>query len=159
LRDVARPAFLDGRTDRWAIGDRVAWDEPAAGRPGAVKHLPALAAACRPVGAPSQLIHGDLTGNVLFADGLPPLVLDLSPYWRPAPFAAAVVVADALVFEGAGADLAGRLTGEPDGAQYLLRALIFRVVADRLARPDAPVRPDDADPFRPAVELALRLAG
>jgi uncharacterized protein (TIGR02569 family) len=159
LRDVARPDFLDQRTDRWAIGDRVAWAEPAPGRPAVVKHLSALAAACRPVGAASQLIHGDLTGNVLFADGLPPLVLDLSPYWRPPLFAAAIVVADALVFEGAEADLAVRLADEPGGAQYLLRALIFRAVADQLARPDAPPRPDDADPFRPAVELALRLAG
>ena len=41
------------------------------------------------------MIHADLTGNVLFADGLPPLVLDLSPLWRPAVAAAAIVVADA----------------------------------------------------------------
>jgi uncharacterized protein (TIGR02569 family) len=159
LRQVARPDFLDERADRWAIGDRMAWGEVASDLLGAVQHLPALSAACRPVRAPSQLIHGDLTGNVLSAEGLPPLVLDLSPYWRPVPLAAAIVVADALVFEGAEADLACRLADQPDGAQYLLRALIFRVVADHLARPGAPARPNDADPFRPAVELALRVAG
>ena len=46
-------------------------------------------------------MHGDLTGNVLFARGLPPAVIDFSPYWRPVGFASAVVVGDALLWEGA----------------------------------------------------------
>jgi len=64
-----------------------------------VKHLPRLAAALEPVEARSQLIHGDLTGNVLFAEHLPPAIIDLSPYWRPTSFASAIVIADALVWE------------------------------------------------------------
>ena len=43
--------------------------------------------------------------------------------------------------------------------QYLLRALIYRAVTDRLFRLDEPLRPDDDDPYLPAVELALHLAG
>ncbi len=39
--------------------------------------LNALLAALEPVPAPSQLMHGDLTGNVLFHDALPPLIIDL----------------------------------------------------------------------------------
>jgi hypothetical protein len=83
----------------------------------------------RPITAPSQVIHGDLTGNVLFDDELPPAVIDLSPYFRPPAFASAVVVADALVWEGADASLLDAL--DRDGAlpQYLLRALIYRVAA------------------------------
>jgi prepilin-type processing-associated H-X9-DG protein len=46
--------------------------------------LRSLLAARRPVHLPAQLIHGDLGGNVLFADGEPPAVIDFSPYWRPA---------------------------------------------------------------------------
>ena len=164
VTDVPRPALLDQRQDRWAIGDRVAWAELAwqdviapTGPP--VNHLATLAAACRPIRARSQLIHGDLTGNVLFADGRPPLILDISPYWRPVAFSAAIVVADALVFEGAEASLVGQLSDDPDAAQYLLRALMFRAVVDRLARPDEPLRPDDTNPYLPAVELAVRLAG
>jgi len=45
-------------------------------------HLPALVAARRPLSAWPRLMHGDLTGNVLFADGLPPLVIDLSLIFR-----------------------------------------------------------------------------
>jgi len=33
--------------------------------------------------APSQLIHSDLGGNVLFHDQLPPAIIDFSAYWRP----------------------------------------------------------------------------
>jgi uncharacterized protein (TIGR02569 family) len=164
VADLRRPAFLDQRQDPWAIGDRVAWAElawqdviPPTGPP--VKHLSRLAAACRPIRARSRLIHGDLTGNVLFADGRPPLILDISPYWRPVALSAAIVVADALVFEGADASLVGQLPDGPDALQYLLRALMFRAVVDRLTRPAEPLRPDDADPYLPAVELAVRLAG
>ena len=46
-------------------------------------------------------MHGDLTGNVLFADDLAPAVIDFSPYWRPTGFASAIVVGDALLWEGA----------------------------------------------------------
>lgn len=46
----------------------------------------------------AQLIHGDLTGNVLFAADEAPAVIDFSPYWRPPVFAEAVVVADGLLW-------------------------------------------------------------
>ena len=100
LEGVPRPSLFDARTDHWAIGDRVAWGELPAATFAHVKHLPRLVAALRPVDAPSQLVHGDLTGNVLFADGLPPAVIDFSPYWRPTAFASAVVVGDALALGG-----------------------------------------------------------
>ena len=74
-------------------------------------------------------------------------------YWRPTGFATAVVLADALVFEGAGEDLAAELLHVDELDQLLLRALLFRLVTDRLARPDEPVAPA----YSAAVELALRL--
>jgi hypothetical protein len=46
----------------------------------------------RPVdGFTAQLIHGDLNPeNILIAPGQPPAIIDMAPYWRPAPFAAAI---------------------------------------------------------------------
>jgi Ser/Thr protein kinase RdoA (MazF antagonist) len=101
LATLPRPEFITLRTDPWAIGDRVAWRELPASDFAYVKHLTRLASALKPVAARSQLIHGDLTGNVLFDDRLPPAVIDLAPYWRSTAFASAIVVADALVWEGA----------------------------------------------------------
>jgi uncharacterized protein (TIGR02569 family) len=158
LVDVRRPDFIDRRVDPWAIGDRVAWGDLPATEFAHVKYLERLMRALRPITAPSQLIHGDLTGNVLFDDRLPPAVIDFSPYWRPIGFASAVVVADALVWEGADEDLLDVVGHIADFEQYLLRALIYRAVTDQLFRPDEPVRPDGDDPYLPAVELACRLA-
>ncbi len=82
-------------------GDRIAWGELPAGDLGLVPEVADLLAARTPVRAASQLVHGDLTGNVLFADGLPPAVIDFSPYWRPKALASAVVAVDAVVWLGA----------------------------------------------------------
>jgi uncharacterized protein (TIGR02569 family) len=136
LRGVPAPAGLAARRDPWAVADRVAAGEPVPERVAGTPHLAPLLGALRPVGEPSQLVHGDLSGNVLFADGAAPLVLDLSLYWRPPGFAAAVVVVDALVDDGAPADLIESSRIGPETRQHLLRALIFRLVAEHLLGAD-----------------------
>jgi len=113
LPDV-RPTRID---EPWKTGDRVAWGE---------QPYPAvddLLHALRPLDDRLQLIHGDLTGNVLFHETLPPAIIDFAPYYRPAQYASAIVVADALCWEDAPHWLAGAVD-----RQYLLRALICRAV-------------------------------
>jgi len=157
---VPRPSFLDRRSNHWSIGERVAWGEVPAEEFAHVKHVQRLAAALRPIDeTASQLVHGDLTGNVLFADDLPPAVIDFSPYWRPTGFASAVVVGDALLWEGADAALLKEVEHVDDLPQLRLRALIYRAVVDALIRADEPWRSDDNDFFLAPVELACSLAG
>ena len=159
LAGVPRPAFLDRRTNYWAVGERVAWGELPAAEFRHVKHLARLSAALRPVDeSTSQLVHGDLTGNVLFADGLTPAVIDVSPFWRPPAFASAVVVGDALLWEGADESLLAAVAQVGEFPQFLLRALIFRAVVDALFRAAEPQLPDEDDCFLGPVELALALA-
>lgn len=158
LERVPRPALIDARTDHWAVGDRIAWGELPATPFEHIKHLPRLVTALEPIEAPSQLVHGDLTGNVLFAPGLPPAVIDFSPYWRPTAFASAVVVGDALAWEGADESLLGAVEHIASFPQFLLRALIYRIVVDALFRHGEPDRPDADDCFLGPVELACRLA-
>jgi uncharacterized protein (TIGR02569 family) len=154
---LPRPRFLGGRTDWWAAGDRVAWGESPIGPYLDLDTIRDLAAALRPVPARSQLIHGDLTGNVLFHPRLPPAVIDVSPYWRPPAFADAIVVADALAWEGAGADLVRTVAaGTPEFGQCFLRALIYRIVTDRLAGGDR--ASDWQAPYRAAVRMARTIA-
>ena len=136
LRTLSRPAFLDARTSPWAVGDRVAWDEESLVlvhgvlRPVAER----LAAHVRTEEGPSQVIHGDLTGNVLFAPGLPPGVIDVTPYWRPPAFCLAVVTVDALLWHRAAPSLLDA-PGAVNRASLLARAALFRLVAsDRLAQ-------------------------
>ena len=114
LPDVRPPARSE---NAWDIGDRVAWGEQS--YPAVAELLRAL----EPVEERPQLVHGDLTGNVLFHETLPPAIIDFAPYYRPPQFASAIVVADALCWEEAPAELADAV-----GRQYLLRALIYRAV-------------------------------
>jgi uncharacterized protein (TIGR02569 family) len=159
LAGVERPRFLDRRTSHWAVGDRVAWGELPTGAFWHVKHMERLAAALRPVDeSASQLVHCDLTGNVLFAEAPPPAVIDFSPSWRPPAFASAVVVGDALLWEGADETLLAAVADVDDFPQFLLRALIFRAVVDALFRAGEPWRPDGDDCFLRPVELAYALA-
>ena len=94
---------------------------------------------------------------MLFDERLPPAIIDFSAYWCPAPFASAAVVADAVVWEGADERILDAVAHVEDFDHYLRLPLIDRTVTDRLARPDEPHRPDEDDPYLPAVELACRL--
>jgi uncharacterized protein (TIGR02569 family) len=160
LRGIRRPSFLDQRSSPWAIGDRVAWGEIPASEFPHVRHLPELVSALRPVTAPSQLIHGDLTGNVLFDSAQPPAIIDFSPYWRPAAYASAIVIADALVWEGADRQVLGAVSHISDVGQYLVRALIFRAVTDWIFSQEEPTESaaEDDDLWACAVNLAGQLA-
>lgn len=129
LRHLPRPGFLDQRRDPWAIADRVAWDEkPPPSSTDADELLARLLVLKKPVEAVSQLVHGDLTGNVMFHASLPPAVIDFSPYWRPVAYAEAVVVIDGLLYHHAEPELIERVLRGDDGLQMLVRALVFRLV-------------------------------
>jgi len=153
------PSFLAARDDPWSIGDRVAWGERTTQDLPETKHLDRLLGTLSSLTARSQLIHGDLTGNVLFHDRLPPAIIDLSPYYRPTTFASAIVVADALVWEGADESLVRVFDADPRFSQYLVRALIYRIVTDRLFRRNEALRADEEHPYARPVELAVDLAG
>ncbi len=139
------PPWLGTDGSPWTMGDQVAWGERDPGSvladaPGPLAgQLRSLLAVLRPVRLPAQLIHGDLGGNVLFADGEPPAVIDFSPYWRPAGLALAVAVVDALMWSGADPAILGQLAIQAgydtaDFSQLLARALVYRLVTEVIFR-------------------------
>ena len=130
-------ALLRERIDPWAIGDRVAWNEDRSHHdvPATVAavldELRALLASTHS-GGPDQVIHGDLGGNVLFARDpqMPPAIIDIAPYYRPAAYADAVIVADAVAWEDAPRDLAEEFaTTRLLGSHLLARAVVYRLIA------------------------------
>ena len=123
-RTVDRPDVLDTRDHPWARADRMAWGEE---RGSDVRVAEPVLARVRPLDLESQVVHGDLTGNVLFAAGERPGIIDFSPYWRPPGWALAVVVVDAVVWHGAPFALADALADEPEADQLLARATLFRL--------------------------------
>jgi hypothetical protein len=126
---LPRPSCVDLRQDPWARADRVAWGELS------LRFHPLFADLARrlqrmiePMGSP-QIVHCDLAGNVLFAPGLAPAVIDISPYWRPSEYAEAVVVADALCWSGAPASLPAEAGVS---VPAVARALLFRMATTDL---------------------------
>ena len=152
---IPRPSFLDTTIGPWAEADRIAWGERSPGPVRGARFVPELLGLRRPLLARAQLMHGDLTGNVLFAEGKAPAVIDISPYWRPPAYATGIVLVDVLTWEHASVEWAAAHLGDTTSRQAFVRALLFRVVTDRLARPEEPI----ADAYEPAVGLARRLLG
>lgn len=152
------PGFIARAEHAWARADRLAWGEPDrdAALLAADPLLAALAAEYRGVDAPSQVIHADLLGNVLFAPGRPPAVIDWAPYWRPAGFSAAVAVADAVCWHAHPVERLAEDFGIGRWRQLLLRALVFRMATLHLLG-----RWDDADARRhaPVVHAVIALDG
>lgn len=146
---IGEPAFIRGRTDAWARADRSAWGENPFPEIDNLPEIHRIRSALRPVADPPTLIHGDLTGNVLFHPDLAPALIDLSLYWRPIGYASAIVAVDAITFEGAPPSLLGDVA--PGFGQCLLRAILFRMVTDHfLGR-----LPDEASRYRRVIEATF----
>jgi hypothetical protein len=130
---LRRPGFLDRRSDPWAVADRAAWGESPRRVPALLADPVArLEAALAPLG-PGQLVHGDLTGNVLSVPGEQPAVLDVSPYWRAPAYAEGIIVADALWWHAAAPQIHDQLQVPlPAVARGLLfRTLVLPAVGPR----------------------------
>ena len=161
LADVTVPSWRGTEENPWVIGDQVAWGErdpaallgPAAGELAGQVRL--LLAALRPVDLPAQLIHADLAGNVLFADGRPPAVIDFSPLERPAGLPLAVVAVDALQWRQALPEVLDQLADEPELGQLLARALIYRHVTEIVRRAGTPGIDMVARTGQPVTDLVL----
>ncbi len=151
--ELDRPRFLAqppvtpwSEADIFLAADRAAWEQvPLRSVRAAGVDLPEsmdgqrsvilltqLATLRREVSAPAQLVHGDLFGMVLFAGAMAPGLADITPYWRPVPWAAAVIVVDSLAWGGADEGLLERWDDLPEWPQMLIRAVMFRLAVHAL---------------------------
>ena len=166
LADVPVPAWRGTEENPWVIGDQVAWGErdpgPLLGRAAGqlAGQVRLLLGALRPVDLPGQLVHADLAGNVLFADGRPPAVIDFSPLdRRPAGLPLAVAAVDALQWHQALPEVLDHLADEPELDQLLARALIYRHVTEIVRHAGTPGTDKVARAGQPVTDLVLtRLA-
>jgi uncharacterized protein (TIGR02569 family) len=127
-------AALASRTHRWAVADRVAWSEAVAELPRDAADV--LSRITDRLDRPRQdrhFVHGDLSGNVFLDGSGMPVILDVSPYLRPREWAAAIVVADAVLWNNAPITVARNFIANRGECDLFARALIFRLVAEQLA--------------------------
>jgi hypothetical protein len=101
----------------------------------------------------AQLVHGDLTSNVLLAPGEPPSVIDFSPYWRPPTYAEGIVVADALCWHAAPPHTLHQV-GVP--VEAVARGLLFRALTSSRVQRSRRELAEEADRYR-SVMTALTL--
>lgn len=128
ISHIPRPDFIDQATHPWAVADRMIWGEQKLEYGERLKPaMERLLEFLKPIDLKSQLIHGDMTGNILFRADLPPAVIDFSPYYRPTEYAAAIIIVDAIVWEGAKLDLIELLPATSESHQLLIRATMWRI--------------------------------
>lgn len=111
-------AAIVSRSNRWDEADKVTWGEKKIDDVSGVDRtvlsylnpiLERLVQAKEPLTkrVESQFIQADLGGNFLFQEDPKELlvVIDLTLYWRPARYAGAIVVADALTWSSKSREL------------------------------------------------------
>ncbi|KAF5553814.1 ribosomal L1 [Fusarium mexicanum] len=136
---VERPSFLSSRQNRFTEADLVTWEEKKLGDVDDVNSdvmatiqpiLDQLVKLRQPFREKikNQLIHGDLTGNVLFDSetNKPPTIIDITLYWRPAEYAEAIIVADGLIWLNGDRKLVEMFGTDHTRMQLLVRALYWR---------------------------------
>lgn len=127
VRHIAKPDFLESRQDSWSLADRVAWQErPPSYDVAFMAFIDPLISQLVPLDLPSQLIHGDLSGNFVSDDASPPGIIDITPYWRPVGYAKATILVDTVWDKEHLTDIAV-FRDIPHIRQLTLRALVRRM--------------------------------
>lgn len=155
---------LDPGNDPWSIGSRIAWGEQQV-KPDLPREVTDLLKELAPVlnqpwtGPPPQVINHDLALNILYADGLPPAVIDMSPQVAPALFADAILVASFVAWADAPVRFASRFAATQElGAQLLARAVAFRMAIMAQLVQDAERIASAIAAYRPVVDVAMASA-
>jgi uncharacterized protein (TIGR02569 family) len=145
LAGVRWSPLLNAGDDRWGHADRMAFGEaPIADVAEPLRPvIETLIGHRRTLDEASQLIHADLAGNIVWADGMAPGVIDITPYWRPAGLPTATLVHDLIVWHGAGPELLTELHGYASPFQLLVHATLGRALTDDLLARADPVLASD----------------
>lgn len=127
LAGVGWPDFMAARSNPWITADRMVWGErPLRAAPRRRTIVDRLAVLATGPAGPAQIVHGDLAGNLLFTDDLPPAVIDFAPYHRPIGYADGIVAADLLIWGADAGPEVLRYADPPD----IARGLLFRALSD-----------------------------
>ncbi len=150
------PPWLSARDDPWARADKATWDGHRVDVTSPLRDLvAAVSDALAPLGE-DQLIHADLTGNVLLAPGEQPAIIDFSPYRRPAAYAVGIIAADALTWHDATGFLLQRNAID---VSAVARGLLFRMLTThefQTMHPEPARLDDEVSRYRRAVrEIGL----
>lgn len=131
IAGIPKPDWFDQKTDIFAISDKMAWEElPLPDFDITNEPLKRILNRLQENRLPNQLIHGDWgMDQILFHDTLPPAVIDMTPYFRPAGYPIADMIVSAMAYDGADASILDLGKNIEDFDQLLLRAVVMRTCA------------------------------
>lgn len=128
LKGVTEPSFIKASDHPWAIADKMVWGEiPLTYGERLEVAISPLMTQLKNINLENQIIHGDLTGNILFSDTLSPGIIDMSPYFRPKEYASAIIIVDSIVWDGAPDNTINAIPNDFNSNQLLLRATMWRI--------------------------------
>jgi uncharacterized protein (TIGR02569 family) len=152
LRDVPWSPVLHRMDNPYDRADAAVWGQ----WPGEVNIGPTaerLRGLLRPVTLPSQLIQGDPSeGNLLFAPGQSPGIIDVAPCWHPADYGIAMLIADGIAWSGAPMGLLAHVASWPEMDQLLIRAILFRLYVGYMFRGGEDAAERRANAYAPVIE-------
>jgi hypothetical protein len=100
-----------------------------------------------------QIIHGDLSGNILFDDRYDPLIIDFSPTIAPVEYAEAILVCDCIAWQGSNISELNLLPNNELYREMMIRAVIFRLsVKAILSGKDENSFLREYDAFKPIID-------
>lgn len=130
LKDIPKPAEFDSWKSPWTNAQDLAWGKcqmPEDFNAKARSNLAALFRFWKKIDMPVQLIHTDLSGNILF-DGNDPVIIDFTPGYFPKEYADVLLVSDSIAwFDEPVESLDLLALGDKVTFQLLLRAVLFRL--------------------------------
>lgn len=129
LKDIKKPDFLGIPRNSWSTANWVALDEKEFNYDKEFLDLyNQIKPHLKPLNLPNQIVHGDLSGNFLFDNILPPAIIDFSPTWAPNGFAEAIMLADAIVWENVQPEELESFKEVPNIEQLAWRGVLTRIV-------------------------------
>lgn len=158
-RDLSTVATMDypPADNPWSKGHRIAWqlDELPRELPKEIKLclIDLLGRVSLKKRYKVQIVHSDLSGNILFDQGLSPLVIDFSPTIAPVEYAEAILVCDCIAWQGSEVSEIALLPVDERYREMIIRAIIFRLaVSAILSKGDYIQFYEEYRAFKPIIE-------
>lgn len=79
-----------------------------------------------------QIVHGDLSGNILFDQVLSPLIIDFSPTLAPVEYAEAILACDCIAWQGSEVSEIRLLPEDELYKEMIIRAVVFRLAVSAI---------------------------
>jgi hypothetical protein len=132
-KDLAKIDFTEipKANDPWSIANGIAWQKenlPSTISKEAVRILEELVGMVKlNENYKVQIIHSDLSGNILFDNTRSPLIIDFSPKIAPIEYAEAILVCDCIAWQGSPISELGLIRNSMFHIEMIIRAVIFRL--------------------------------